>query len=260
MNKSCRINAKSAGVIGIIGGVGAYAGLDLNRKIFEFSHARTDQAYPEVYLLTVPSVPDRSRYLLYHDVVHPGKVLIEVVDKLCTIGVDVFAVPCNTAHSPEIIDMVATYCQDKEHHIRFVHMIKETAAVITNTIVGIQRVGLLATLGTYFSRVYSQVLAKKSVSVLYPESKQDREDVHSSIYDPEYGIKSISDPIHQKAIDILQKQGNNLLRQGAEAIILGCTEISLAHSFLTFSVPVFDPLEILAQALLRAVAYTADKR
>ena len=47
-------------VIGVVGGMGPYAGLDLVRKIFDQTTASTDQEHLDVILLSTPSVPDRT--------------------------------------------------------------------------------------------------------------------------------------------------------------------------------------------------------
>ena len=75
--------------------------------------------------------------------------------------------------------------------------------------------------------------------------------VESSIYDENHGIKSNSDPVSKKAREDLEKAIDLLANAGAEAIILGCTEIPLAIKGTHHeSIPLIDSTKVLARALL----------
>ena len=76
--------------------------------------------------------------------------------------------------------------------------------------------------------------------------------IHPAIYDPEYGIKSLPDRIHPRAVENLDRALAWLESRGAEAVILGCTEIPLAFpSARVRGMPGIDPAVALARALLR---------
>ena len=75
--------------------------------------------------------------------------------------------------------------------------------------------------------------------------------VESSIYDEDHGIKSNSDLVSKKAREDLEKAIDLLANAGAEAIILGCTEIPLAIKATHHeSIPLIDSTKVLARALL----------
>ncbi len=245
--------------IGIIGGVGPYAGKALFEHILDIAsiRARSDQDYPELLLYNASSIPDRTEYLLDpRDEKSPEKALKTAVDILANARCRIVGIPCNTAHSPDILSMISSDMDARG--LDFVHMVDETLAEIYATDATITTIGLLATKGTYTSNVYGLHGKKRAQHILSPETEEERNLVHSSIYNPEYGIKTFSQSIRSRAIDILQGTAETLIANGAQAIILGCTEISLVQSSLNISVPCFDPLVILATKLVFKAYETVD--
>ncbi len=236
--------------IGIIGGVGPYAGLLLTRKILDANtDARKDQDYPELVLYNASAIPDRTEYLL--DPIaekNPQSALQEAVAVLHRAGCTIVGIPCNTAHSPDILAMIRPKLD--AYGMQFVHMIDQTMQYIRQYDAAIQTLGLLATKGTYLSDVYRSFAKNHGITILYPETKEQKALVHSTIYSPEYGIKTFSNPIQSQAIELLQREFDALVSRGAQAIILGCTELSLVQDSLKTTVPYFDPLTILAQNLV----------
>jgi len=238
--------------IGIVGGVGPYAGLDLNQKIFACTPVKTEQDHFQVYLLSCSSlIEDRTQYLLQPErYENPGEAIYEVVEKLYTIGARVIGIPCNTSHCAPIYDVILARIRENKLPITLVNMIEETARFTKRTVPGIRRVGLLATRGTYSSGVYQSTFASLGdVEVLNPNLKE-QELVHSSIYDPAYGIKNHPNPISKEAVEILTNAGKGLVARGAEAVIMGCTEIPLAMRPIDLGVPRIDSTLVLAQALI----------
>lgn len=238
--------------IGIVGGVGPYAGLDLNQKIFSCTPTKREQDHFQVYLLSCSSlIGDRTEYLLdpaAHE--NPGIAISEVVEKLYRIGAEVVGIPCNTSHAAPIFDLVRKRIRERGVSVTLVNMIEETARYTVSTVPGIRKVGLLATRGTYASGVYAQALrAAGGIEVLDPEPAEQNL-VHSSIYDPEYGIKNHPNPISRKAVEILTNAARELVTRGAEAVIMGCTEIPLAMRPVDLGVPRIDSTLILARALI----------
>lgn len=238
--------------IGIVGGVGPYAGLDLNQKIFASTPAKTEQDHFQVYLLSCSSlIGDRTEYLLHPESrENPGIAIFDVIEKLYAIGATVVGIPCNTSHCAPILDLVLERIRERRLPITLVNMIDETARFTMRTVPGIRRVGLLATRGTYSSGVYASAFAALGeVEVLIPQL-EEQQLVHSSIYDPAYGIKNHPDPVERRAVEILTEAGRGLVACGAEAVIMGCTEIPLAMRSVDLGVPRIDATLVLAQALI----------
>ena len=242
-------------MIGIVGGVGPYAGLDLAEKIFDQTIASADQEHLPVALLSVPEkIAERTEFILGNTAVNPAIALVEVISKLEHLGAAVVGIPCNTAHAPQIFDVIIGKLEEADSTVHLLHMIEECAKFIRKRHPRINAVGALSTTGTHAAGVYPHFLEREGLSVLQPAEKLQNE-IHAAIYDPEYGIKARSNPVTEKARDKLLNGILSLQRAGAQAIILGCTEIPLAIKDKTVGgTPMIDPTLVLARALIKSVA------
>lgn len=139
---------------------------------------------------------------------------------------------------------------DVQKHIGIplLHIADSTAEKIKNQ--GIRKIGLLGTKFTMEEDFYKGRLAKKhGLEVLIPQ-ESDREIVHRVIYD-ELCLGEIKHSSKEQFKRIM----NNLLRNGAEGIILGCTEIGLLVGEEDCQVSLFDTTKIHAVA---AVEYALE--
>lgn len=242
-------------MIGIVGGVGPYAGLDLARKIFDQTLANTDQEHLPVALLSVPGkIAERTEFILGTERVNPAYALAEVIVKLEKLGAGVVGIPCNTAHAPQIFDVITAELEKAGSTARLLHMIEEVVRFIRRRFPTIETVGVLSTTGTNAAGVYPHYLQQEGLRVLQPDEELQHH-IHAAIYDTEYGIKARSNPVTEKARDRLLGGILSLQREGAQAIILGCTEIPLAiDDTMVGETPLIDPTLVLARALVRSVA------
>jgi aspartate racemase len=240
-------------MIGIVGGIGPYAGLDLLRKVFDNTVAGKDQDHIDAMLLSMPSsILDRTEYLAGKVNENPGLAIAEVVKHLELTGAMVVGIPCNTAHVSEIFQPLLDELLRKDCRIRVLHMIHETVSFIADTLPKIKRVGVLSTTGTYRNGVYKDALEAKGFEVFRPKSEMQEQLIHPAIYHPEYGIKSVSNPVQSRAINNLLEGFRYLKRVGAEAVILGCTEIPIAFPEKQIErMAAIDPTTVLARALIR---------
>jgi aspartate racemase len=128
--------------------------------------------------------------------------------------------------------------------IPLLHIADATAAQLIND--GISRVGLLGTAFTMEQSFYKNRLTEKfGIQVLVP-NEEDRACVHRVIYD-ELCLGEIDAKSKERYLNII----NKLHRQGAEAIILGCTEIALLVSQSDTNVPLYDTTAIHADAAVK---------
>jgi aspartate racemase len=237
-------------MIGIVGGVGTFAGIDLYRKIYKYTEARTDQDQLPVALVSIPhKVPDRTLYLQGEVKENPGIAIAEIINVLAGSGAEVIGIPCNTAHSPVIFDEILNRIPG---NIKLLNMVEEVGRHISIHYPGIRKAGILGTNGTYLSNVYTEVLSTYKIGALYPDEGIQKSLVHPAIYDKSYGIKAFSDPVTDRSRRDLLEAASSLIQQGAEAIILGCTEIPLAiHEPRIGQCIIIDSVSVLAQALIR---------
>lgn len=243
--------------IGIVGGIGPYAGLDLNRKIFEQTVAKCDQDHLDVVLLSWPrQIPDRTAFLLDEATANPVDGIVHCLEAMDRLGVTIAGIACNTAHSPRIFDEIVRRLEGGGARLKLVNMIGEVVRRLASASAGIGRVGVLATNGTVRANAYGTVFAAVGIEVVYPDSGVQHELVHSAIYDTEYGIKAHSDPVTERARRCVLEAARHLLQEkNADALVLGCTELPLAiRSDSLFGKLVIDPTLLLARALVREAA------
>ena len=240
-------------VIGVISGMGPYAGLDLVKKIFDHTDATKDQEHLPVALLSYPDrIIDRSTFLFGKTDLNPALALADIARLLDQAGAVVAGMPCNTAHAPAIYDKIESELARTGHRIRMVHMIRETARFVRDEVPGVQRIGLLSTLAVYRLEVYHAALEEVGLETVVPEEDVQENVVNRTIFDPVFGIKAQANPVTDRARQNLLDAIGHLASRGADAVILGCTELPLAVTEREIDgVPIIDPTEVLARALIR---------
>jgi aspartate racemase len=243
-------------MIGIVGGVGPYAGLDLVKKVFDNTFARTDQDHLDVVMLSMPgSIVDRTEYLEGRVAKNPGLAIAGILKQLEDAGATHAGIPCNTAHAPGIFSVIERELTTMGSSIGLLNMIDETLRFIDGHFPDIKKVGVLSTTGEYRVGLYEKALLLAGRTVIKPESRMQEELIHPAIYDPGYGIKTFTSPIRSRARENLNKGFAFLKDGGAELVILGCTEIPLAFPEREIrGMKVLDPARVLARALIRAVS------
>jgi aspartate racemase len=240
--------------IGVVGGLGPYAGLDLVKKIFDNTVASTDQEHLPVTLISYPGhFPDRATYIADQSKPNPVPALAEVLRRLDAAGCSVAGMPCNTAHAPVIFDVLQETLQREGRAIRLLNMIEACADVAQRRDPSIRRVGVLATTSSLQSRLHSDALEAVGLEGLQPDPAFQAEVINPVIYDETWGLKAQSDPPTDRARQNLLDGIRHLRERGADAVVLGCTELPLAVPEPTFEgVPLIDSTEALARALIRA--------
>ena len=239
-------------IIGIVGGLGPYAGLDLTRKIFDQTRANTDQEHLSVALLSIPQqIEDRTSFLLNETNVNPADAIFTIIRKLEQIGADIVGIACNTAHTPEIFDVILEKLSQADSGVRLINMIKEVAAYIRRIYPAVRDIGVLSTSGTYKTSLYPNIFEPEGFNVIMPDQALQDGVVNKAIYE----IKAQSNPVTEAAKEQVLAGIEHLQKKGAQAIVLGCTELSLAVGAEQIGETlIIDPTLILARALIRAAA------
>ena len=238
-------------MIGVVGGMGPYAGLNLVQKIFDETDAKTDQDHIPVSMLSIPhSIADRTEFLTGESPENPAIAISKVIHKLYAQGATVIGMPCNTAHADPIFNEILNRIPSK---IKLVHMIHEVAQYIKNENPSFKKIGVLSTAGTSISNVYREGLAQFGLTELRVPNEIQKTKIDPAIYSKKYGIKAISNPVTEQAKNDLYSGIDHLIIEGAEAVILGCTEIPLAVTEQNINgVPIIDSTRVLARALILA--------
>lgn len=237
-------------MIGIVGGVGPFAGLDVFKKIIEETVASTDQQHLPVMLMSYPNlIEDRTKFLLGQSTVNPAQALADIIILQEAAGATVTAIPCNTAHAEPIFSVVRERLAAADSSIQLLHLIEETVLYIASHYEG-ARVAVLSTTGTAKTGLYSQYLTAAELAII-PVSDELQAQVHECIYSEEYGIKAFSSPVTNRAKHELNEIMDALKKEGATVIVLGCTELPLALPEKDYNgMPLIDPNRIMARALI----------
>lgn len=237
--------------IGIVGGVGPLAGIDLHVKIIKNTIAQKDQDHLPIFHISCSHlITDRTEYYLNQTLKNPAIDMFTIITQLEQLQCKVIGIPCNSAHIPCIREPLEQMIQESNFSgdIELLHLVKEVGLHLKAR--GIQRPGLLATTGTVKSGLYKDVLEKMGIQVIVPATDEQVHKVHDSIYNPEYGIKSTSS-VTDASRSILLEETAHLKQAGAECIILGCTELPLALTQDMVDITLLDVTDILARALIQ---------
>lgn len=216
--------------LGILGGLGPAASVYFYRLITEHTAALRDQDHIDIVLISGASIPDRSDFILEKSERSPLPLMKEDVLKLANAGADLIAIPCNTAH----------YFFDELSRISPVpvlNIVRETVKLAQKA--GVHRLGILATTGTIVSEAYQHACSDMGMEYRIPceTSQQLLMDI---IY---HSIKTAKTP----DLDAFYGIAAELRAGGCDAIVLGCTELSLLPKNTDFESHHFiDSLLVLA--------------
>lgn len=240
-------------LIGILGGMGPQAGLDMANKLTAMTRAQCDQDHVPFVLFSLPeAVPDRTAFLLGKTDTSPAYAIADQFETMAEIGVSIAVMACNTAHAGPIFDVAMELLRSRGVELRILHLIRETIAHIKKNYPEIRRVGILGTQGTYQTRLYDQALEDVELKVVVPDAEVRENDIHAALYAPSFGIKTSPDGVTKEAAIRIQSAIQHLRAHGAEAIILGCTELPLAVSEEQVDgLPILDPARIVSEILIR---------
>lgn len=225
-------------ILGIIGGVGPLATMLLGEMIVRRTKAILDQEHVNMVITNNTSIPDRTTYILDRSKANPVPVMISDGLKLKSIGAQVVAMPCNTAHT--FYDEIQSALG-----IPVVNMIQETAK--RASFVGSKKVGILATTGTLTASVYQLACKDVGIQPIVPDEETQKL-VMSVIYDD---VKA------GRPVDFLKWQQilTKMTDLGCDRVILGCTELSIVKRDLQLDDYYIDSLMVLADCAIEACGY-----
>lgn len=216
--------------LGVIGGLGPVATAYFYELVCRMTDACHDQEHIDMVIISKPSIPDRTDYILGRSKNSPLPHLIEAGKALEVMGVDCIAIPCITAHyfHNELSDNLK---------VPVIHIVKETARYLKSH--GIKQAGIMATEGTIKSQLFQKELLENGITPVIPTEK-GQEFISSIIYK---NIKA-GLPANMEQFNEVKE---DLVRRGAETIILGCTELSLIKRDENIGSGFIDALEVLAK-------------
>jgi aspartate racemase len=223
-------------IIGILGGMGPEATIDLFTKIVKKTRAKKDQEHLRILIDNNPKIPDRT-LAIQGKGPSPLPRLIQSAKILEKAGVDFIVIPCVTAHY---------FYESLQRRIKvpILHVVEVTVQYIKTHLQGISKVGLVATTGTIQTGLFQKFLTQAEIELKISTPEIQKKWVMEAIYGRE-GIKAIGPSENSKRLII--DASERLVCRGAKAIIAGCTEIPLVLKEGDLTVPVIDPISILAE-------------
>ena len=217
--------------LGVIGGMGPAATAYFMDLVVRMTKAETDQEHLNIMVCHVPTIPDRTGYILDHRKPSPLPAIIDYGRKLAALGANYAAIPCITAH-------YFYKSLDEELPIPIINGVEETVSYLKA--MGYTRVGVMATSGTLHACVFQSELERQGLEAVLPLAQRQK-DVMDLIYKD---IKS-GRPGNMERFNRVTEE---LRSCGAEVIILGCTELSIIKRDSDIGAGFIDVLEVLARA------------
>ncbi|WP_214481203.1 amino acid racemase [Bacillus sp. SM2101] len=217
--------------VGIIGGMGPKATVDLMNKIINNTPAKHDQDHLHLIVDSNSQIPDRTSAIIGEGL-DPTPSIVASAQRLQKAGADLLMIACNTAH---FFYKAVIHSVD----IPVIHMPIETAKYLQEH--KFKRVGLLATDGTLQSNLYQHCLNKYDIALI-----NSNKDMQAYVMK---GIYSIKGGKLETGLFYLSAIAKELKELGADAIIAGCTEIPLVLQS-TKQLIVVDPTEIIAKKVV----------
>ncbi|TGQ52651.1 aspartate/glutamate racemase family protein [Mesorhizobium sp. M1C.F.Ca.ET.193.01.1.1] len=227
--------------LGIIGGLGPLASADFYFKLTRMTEALRDSEHVPAVILSVPQLPDRTEAILgNHD--GPLAPLQAAVSTLNALGVACIAMPCNTAHH-----WYGQLAADSRAEI--IHIGDAVVTEFRRSLSG-GRIANLATRGTLVSGFYQDRIAAAGFDLCLPANAEFQERVDSAIALVKGGSIADAATETERALHLAQFAG-------ADAAVLGCTELSVVAASLNDAngLIVIDSNAALARACLTRLGF-----
>lgn len=224
-------------IVGIIGGMGPEATVDLQQRVIRATPAKDDADHIRMIVDNNPQIPSRIKALIEGSGESPVPCLQEMARKLAAYGADFLAIPCNTAH---------TYFEEIQSAVPIpvLHMIDLTVGKVLAANPALKCLGVLASQAVILNELYPRAFRRHGLQILYPapEIEERLMEAIRTVKTGRYGPKEQG---------TLRQAADDLMAQGAEGLIVACTELSLLAEALDPAVPLMDTAQVLAEEIVR---------
>lgn len=224
--------------LGIIGGMGSEASVELYSRIINNTCHSCDQEHMKICVLNNSSIPDRTKCIIDGDE-NPVPYLNEAIEDLEKIGAKYFVMACNTAH--KFIDEL------KNKKVELINMIDETLLFVKDKYKN-RKVCVLSTNGTIFSNVYHHNKFAEGIDFVYLDSEKQNQ-IMNAINDTKSGVNKAK--ILESILEIIE----SVSKQFDCIFILACTELSLYQKGLREKYTVVDAMDCLVDAIIKKCGY-----
>ena len=222
--------------LGILGGMGPAASAEFVSRLIKQTPAAHDQQHMPFVLWNEPRIPDRSTSMRNGDN-QPLLWLLQGIQALKTVGCDHVVIPCNSAHY--------WYDDMAKMGVPITHIVDSIADQLRALGLNDSTVGIMGTQGTIEYGLYQTRLTQQGWTCIVP----DRAEMDFFVQPAIDFIKA--GKIGESQV-LLMKTIHSLIDRGANAIVLGCTELPLAiHIDQEQGVPIVNSIDSLVQAVIK---------
>ena len=227
--------------IGLIGGLTWVSTLDYYRLLNELVNERKGGSEAAEIILYSVNFGPIKKYTEEGNWKAISAIICDAAQKLEKAGADCILLGANTMHK-------IAYEVQESISVPLINIASVTAAAIS--LQSLKKVALLGTKYTMQFDFYKNALAQKGIATLIPPVEKI-EIINSAIYN-ELGKNIFLPSTKQQFVEVI----NDLHQQGAEGVILGCTEIPLLIKQSDSPIPVFDTTRLHALAAVEFVLRT----
>lgn len=219
--------------LGILGGMGPAASAEYVARLVAQTTASCDQEHIPFVLWNNPQIPDRSTSIRNGDN-KPLPFLLQGIQVLKAVGCNMIVIPCNTAHF--------WYDELVKLKVPIVHIVDSVANELRGVNV-IGTIGIIATQGTIQSELYQNRLTDWNCIV------PTQEEI-TTLVQPSIELVKAGDLV--KSHSMIMAVVDSLISRGAQAVVLGCTELPLAvRDTNQNGIPLINSIDSLVKAVLK---------
>lgn len=225
--------------LGIIGGMGSEATVEIYKRIVERTKHTCDQDHMKICILNNSIIPDRTASILNGEE-DPSPYLQESINELIKVNCKYFIMACNTAHY--FVSFL------KYENINFINMIEESLEYIRKNY-NDKKICILSTKGTIQSKVYHNNIKAKDFSFVYA-NEDEQNKIMNIITNTKKGFdrESLSKELELIVENIYNREDNCVF-------VIACTELSLYKSNLEKKYILVDAMDCLVNSSIIKCGY-----
>ena len=226
-------------IVGIIGGMGPEATVDLMQRIIRLTPATDDKDHIRCIVDNNPKVPSRIKAIIEGDGEDPGPVMADMGRRLETWGADFLVIPCNTAH--HYYDAV-----QQAVDIPVVNMIDRVVEQVKTRFGKEKKIGMLASPAVAITRLYTRRFVALGMADIWPDTEHQ-----ALLFRIIRQVKT--GRISPDLLGQYARVCDHLKEQAVRVAIVACTELSALGGDLPLAT--IDASQVLAEEIVRIVKH-----